>query len=151
MWFDQQRRTNGTIAPYRTTFYGLYARNAEFDNEYPFNLPKIWLDREDKIDVTKPVNFVSTNDITSGNMAFETSPYRAHDWQYSGGNSGSVVVNKALEVVGLNVDGNIESLHADYVFRDDVPRAVSAHVDGIMEALVKIYDAHHVAEELTGK
>ena len=123
--------SGGTIAPYRTTFYGLYARNAEFDNEYPFNLPKIWLDRKDKIDMTKSVNFVSTNDITVGN-------------------SGSVVVNKALEVVGVVVDGNIESLHNDFVFRDDVPRAVSAHVDGIMEALVKIYDAHRVAKELTG-
>ena len=36
------------------------------------------------------------------------------------------------------MDGNIESLHDDFVFRDDVPRAVSSHVDGIMEALVKI-------------
>ncbi len=142
---------NGTIAPYRTTFYGLYARNAEFDNEYPFNLPKIWLDRKDKIDMTKSVNFVSTNDITGGNMALEINNYGGHRWQDSGGNSGSVVVNKALEVVGLIVDGNIESLHNDFVFKDDVPRAVSVHVDGIMEALVKIYDAHRVAKELTGK
>ena len=65
--------------------------------------------------------------------------------------SASVVVNKSLEVVGLIVDGNIESLHNDFVFKDDVPRAVSAHVDGIMEALVKIYDAHRIAKELTGK
>ncbi len=141
---------NGTIAPYRTTFYGLYARNAEFDNEYPFNLPKIWLDRKDKIDMTKSVNFVSTNDITGGNMVFETR-YGGQAWHGSGGNSGSVVVNKELEVVGVVVDGNIESLHNDFVFKDDVPRSVSVHVDGIMEALVKIYDAHRVAKELTGK
>ena len=29
--------------------------------------------------------------------------------------------------------------------------SVSVHVDGIMKALVKIYDAHRVANELTGK
>jgi hypothetical protein len=137
--------------PYRTTFYGLYGRNAAFDNEFPFNLPQIWLDRRDKIDMTKSVNFVSTNDITAGNTIFEPVIAWGHRWRGTGGNSGSVVVNKALEVVGLIVDGNIESLHNDFVFRDDVPRAVSVHVDGIMEALVKIYDAHRVAKELTGK
>jgi hypothetical protein len=124
--------SGGTIASHRTTFDGLYGRSAEFDNEYPFKLPKIWLDRKDNIDMTKSVNFVSTSDITRGN-------------------SGSVVVNKELEVVGVVVDGNIESLRNDFVFKDDVARAVSAHVDGIMEALVKIYDAHRIAGELTGK
>ena len=107
---------------------GLYDHNAE----YPSKLSKIWLDRKNEIDMTKPVNFVSTNDISIGS-------------------SGSVVINKDLEVVGVVSNGNIESLYNDFVFRDDVPRAVSAHVDGIMEALVKIYDANRVVEELTGK
>ncbi len=123
--------SNGTIVPHRTTFYGLYARNAEFDDEYPFNLPEIWLDRKDTIDMTKTINFASTNDISVGS-------------------SGSVVVNKDLEVVGVVVHGNIESLHNDFVFKDDVPRAVSVHVDGIMEALVKIYDARRIVKELIG-
>ncbi len=126
--------SGSTIAPHRTMFNGLYGRSAEFENKYPFNLPQIWFDRKDKIDIKMPVNFVSTNDITAG-----------------GGSSGSVVVNKELEVVGVVVDGNIESLHNDFVYKDDVPRAVSTHVDGIMEALVKIYDAHHIAKELTGE
>jgi hypothetical protein len=139
------------VTPYRTTFDGLYARNAEFDNEYPFNLPKVWLDRKDKLDMTKTVNFASTNDITSGTMAFETSDVGTHHWRNYGGNAGSVVVNKALEVVGVAIDGNIELLHNEAVFNDDVARTVSVHVDGIMEALVKIFDADRIARELTGK
>jgi hypothetical protein len=32
-----------------------------------------------------------------------------------------------------------------------VPRSVSVHVDGIVEAMAKIYRASRVVEELTGK
>ena len=142
--------SGGKFAPHRTTFDGLYGRGRAFNNKYPFNLPQIWLDREDKIDMTKSINFVSTNDISGDHMLFE-SLGGLQRWRGAGGNFGSVVVNKELEVVGVVVDKNLESLHNDFVFRDDVPRAVSAHVDGIMEALVKIYDAHHIVEELTGE
>ncbi|MHC4851540.1 MAG: S46 family peptidase [Planctomycetota bacterium] len=123
---------NGTIAPYRTTFYGLFGRNIDFGNKHPFDLPEPWLENREKIDLTKSVNFVSTNDIT-------------------GGNSGSVVVSKELKVVGLVFDGNIESLPNNYVFRDDIPRSVSVHVDAILEAMKKIYEAERVVAELTGQ
>ena len=123
---------NGTIAPYRTTFYGLFGRSTEFNNQYPFNLPEPWTENQGKIDLSKSVNFVSTNDIV-------------------GGNSGSVVVSKDLQVVGLVFDGNIESLPNNYVFRDDIPRSVSVHVDAIMEAMKKVYGAKRVVDELTAK
>ena len=123
---------NGTIAPFRTSFYGLYARTTEFDGEYPFNIPKIWQDRKDRIDMTKAVNFVSTNDII-------------------GGNSGSPIVNSQLEVVGLIFDGNIEMLANRFLYTDEVPRAVSVHVQAIMEAMLKIYDANRVIHELLGR
>ena len=75
------------------------AAPAEFDNVYPFDLPKVWLDREKKVDMNKSVNFVSTNDII-------------------GGNSGSPVVNRELEVVGLVFDGNIEMLPNNFLYRE---------------------------------
>jgi hypothetical protein len=123
---------NGTVTPYWTSFYGLYAREHEFGGEHPFDMPQIWKDRAGQIDMTKPMDLVSTNDII-------------------GGNSGSPLVNASLEVVGLVFDGNIEMLPNRYVYRADVPRSVSVHADGIMEALKKVYDADRIVAELLGE
>ncbi|MFO1054039.1 MAG: S46 family peptidase [Planctomycetota bacterium] len=123
---------NGTVAPAFTSFYGLYARNTEFGDQHPFDMPQIWKDRRDKIDMRKPMDFVSTNDII-------------------GGNSGSPMVNSNLEVVGLIFDGNIEMLPNRYVYRAEKPRSVSVHVDGIMEGLRKVYEADRLVQELLGE
>ena len=123
---------NGTIAPWRTSFYGMYGRSVEFGNHHPFDLPEPYMKAKDKIDMSKFVNFVSTNDII-------------------GGNSGSPIINTRAEVVGLVFDGNIESLPNRYLFRDDVPRTVNVHPDAIIESLKKVYDAGALADELLGK
>ena len=123
---------NGTIAPWWTSFYGLYARSLEFGNHHPFDLPQPWLDHEKKIDLKTPINFVATNDII-------------------GGNSGSPVIDKQRRIVGLVFDGNIEMLSNRYLYRDDLPRSVSVHSAAILECLRKIYGAKHVARELLGK
>lgn len=123
---------NGTKAPYKTTLYGLYDRSLGFDQQGDFALPQRFWDKKDLLDLATPVNFVCTADII-------------------GGNSGSPVVNKNGEIVGLIFDGNIESLPGRFVYEEAKNRAVSVHTAYIMEAMKKLYDADKLVDEILGK
>ncbi|MBI5852051.1 MAG: S46 family peptidase, partial [Planctomycetes bacterium] len=123
---------NGTVAPYFTSLYGLYARNAEFGGKDPFALEPAWLDKLKSMDLSTPFCVVSTCDII-------------------GGNSGSPMIDKDLGVVGLVFDGNIESLGNRFVYTDTVARTVSVHPAIIVEAMRKIYGASKLADEFEGK
>ena len=122
---------NGTLAPPKTTLYGLFERSHEFDGRSPFELAPRWRAAEKALDLSTPIDFVCTTDII-------------------GGNSGSPVVNRAGELVGLVFDGNIESLVGDYVYDEATNRTVAVHSAGMTEALLKVYDAGALVEELLG-
>jgi len=109
-----------------TTFLGLYELEA---GAPPYRLPKRWLDRKALLKLDTPYNSVNTADII-------------------GGNSGSPVVNRNGELVGIIFDGNIQQLPNRFLYTDQVARSVAVHAAGIVEALQKIYGAQGLVREL---
>jgi hypothetical protein len=122
----------GQKIPWATTLGGTFEHAEAHENKEPFELPAIWKERKGKLNLSTPFNFVSTADII-------------------GGNSGSPVVNREGELVGIIFDGNIQSLVLDYIYTDQEARAVAVHSAGILEALRKVYAADRLVGELTGK
>jgi len=119
---------NGTIAPTTTTYFGMYDRYYSFGKIFPWSLPERWLNPP--LDLLKaPFNTISTNDII-------------------GGNSGSPLINKNKEAVGLIFDGNIESLPGSFIFDDELNRTVSVHAGGIYAALKYVYKADRIVKEI---
>lgn len=119
----------GQPQPPWTTLGGAFQHSAEHHNRAPFNLPPRWLKGKDQLNLSTPLNFVSTADII-------------------GGNSGSPVVNRKGQFVGIIFDGNLESLVWDFIYTDQVGRALAVHSAAIEETLRKLYDAGTLADEL---
>jgi len=124
--YEEQGRT---IPPF-TNFAGLYARAAAHESQPPYRIVDRWVDKKAALKLETPFNFVSTLDIV-------------------GGNSGSPVVNRAGEVVGVIFDGNIQSLPGYFIYDAGVNRAVSVDARGILEALRTVYGAERLVSEIT--
>ena len=122
-------RENGKWIPPFTTFGGMFRRAAQHNNKYPYQLPERWHNKKPSLTLSLPINFVSTNDSV-------------------GGNSGSPVINKAAEIVGVIFDGNIQALVGNFIYDDTQNRAISVDSRGIVEALRKVYGAIEITDEL---
>jgi hypothetical protein len=120
---------DGKPVPAFTTLAGLYERAKDMKERPPFDLPARWEKGRSRLNLKAPYNFVSTADII-------------------GGNSGSPVVNRDGEFVGIIFDGNIQSLPLDYAYEDKQARAVSVDSAAILEGLDKIYHAKELVREL---
>jgi hypothetical protein len=119
----------GQPVPAWTTLGGIFEHEQRHGDREPWKLPPRWHAARDLIDAETPFNFVCTNDII-------------------GGNSGSPVLNRQAELVGVIFDGNIQSLTSDYYYSDAVGRAVAVHSSAVREALRNIYKAGDLADEL---
>lgn len=131
----------GTVKPYQidgwsvpayTTFHGLYERALGFGEKNDYSISEQITKNKEKINSSSKINFCSTHDIT-------------------GGNSGSPVINKKGEIVGLIFDGNAYSHSLSYTYSDEKARAISVHIGGIEELLAKVYKANHLIKELKTK
>ena len=125
-------QVEGVDLPFHTTFGGAFERAEKQGNREPFVLPKRWLKSKDKLDLTTPFNFVSTADTI-------------------GGNSGSPVLNRAGELVGINFDRNRHGLVRNFVYTEEQARHIAVHSRGVLEALRTLYDAPDLARELVGE
>ncbi|MBI1754026.1 MAG: S46 family peptidase [Acidobacteria bacterium] len=129
---------NGTLVQPFTTMHGLLDRFEGWGGQGAnqgrdtWRLPERWLAKRSALDLATPYNFITSNDII-------------------GGNSGSPVVDRKGELVGLAFDGNIESLSGRYFYEGRTNRTVSVDARAILEALAKVYEAPHLVAELTAK
>jgi peptidase S46-like protein len=122
----------GEKLSFHTTFTQVFERHAALGGKEPFDLPARWLASKDKLDFGTPFNFVSTADTI-------------------GGNSGSPVLNRAGELVGINFDRNRHGLVRNFVYTDHQARHIAVHSRAVLEALRKLYPADSLVKELTGK
>jgi hypothetical protein len=125
---------NGTMTQPFTTIAGLFDRAWGWGPEAEhgwYALPKRWMDKQPTLTMSTPLGFAHAVDII-------------------GGNSGSSVVDRNGELVGLIYDGNIESLPGNYYYDGKVNRGVSLDARAILEVLDKVFDAKHLADELRG-
>lgn len=120
----------GTPVQFHTTFAGLFERATAQGRRAPFLLPERWEAGKRKLDLDTPFNFVSTADTI-------------------GGNSGSPVLNRAGELVGINFDRNRHGLVRNFVYTEERARHISVHSAGVLEALRKIYSATNLLQELS--
>ena len=120
---------DGQQIPAWTNIGGAFEHEKKHQGQTDYVLPASWKKVEASLTKATPFNFVSTADII-------------------GGNSGSPVVNRAGELVGLIFDGNVQSLSGNYVYTDKQARSVSVHSSAIREALQTVYGADGIVREL---
>lgn len=122
---------DGQTIPAWTRLGGLYERCAKFGDQGEFDLPDLWFERKDALDLATPMNFVCTVDST-------------------GGSSGSPIFDAQRRIVGVLFDGNEQATENEFIYQDGAARAVVLASDAMLEALEAVYQAPAIVAELRG-
>ena len=125
----RQFEYNGTIAPYKTTYYGLFDRYYSFNAKFPWDLPDRWVNHPKDFEMSTPLNFITDIDVI-------------------GGQSGSPIVNRNGEFVGIAFDGNVESIVGSFIYMPENNRSVTVAAEAIVQALRDIYKAERIVKEI---
>jgi hypothetical protein len=122
-------RQDGADIPWATRLGGYFERSAAHGEAPPFNLPAALAAAKSKLALDTPLDFATTHDII-------------------GGNSGSPVVDRDGDFVGVIFDGNIWGLPNRFAFDAELSRAIAVDARTMLEVLRKVYPAGHLADEL---
>ena len=142
------RVTYGTVSPYSprdgitkgpfTTVEGIVEK---VTGKAPFEAPQGLIDAvkekrygqfRDPVLGTVPVNFLTSADTT-------------------GGNSGSAVMNKRGELIGLNFDSTYESITKDWYFDTAITRAIHLDIRYMLWVMQEVDHADNLLKEMTIK
>ena len=142
------RVTYGTVSPYSprdgitkgpfTTVEGIVEK---VTGKAPFEAPQGLIDAvkqkrygqfRDPVLGTVPVNFLTSADTT-------------------GGNSGSAVMNKRGELIGLNFDSTYESITKDWYFDTAITRAIHLDIRYMLWVMKEVDHADNLLQEMTIK
>ncbi|PVX37393.1 dipeptidyl-peptidase 7 [Janthinobacterium sp. 78] len=142
------RVTYGTVSPYSprdgltkgpfTTVEGIVEK---VTGKAPFEAPQGLIDAvkqkrygqfRDPVLGTVPVNFLTSADTT-------------------GGNSGSAVMNKRGELIGLNFDSTYESITKDWYFDTAITRAIHLDIRYMLWVMQEVDHADNLLQEMTIK
>lgn len=121
---------------YFTTLDGVIAKE-DPQNAYEFAVPdklkELYRERDYGPYAEKgvlPVNFITTNDIT-------------------GGNSGSPVMNRKGELIGLAFDGNWEAMSGDTVFEPRLQRTICVDIRYVLFIIDRFAGDTRLIDEMT--
>jgi len=121
---------NGTVAAPFTTVYGLYGHHAGATGDGS-GLPSRWASPPEDLDRSVPLTRIASTDMQ--------------------GAYGGPLVDRSLQLVGIQIDDNVQGAAGAFLFLPQRMRTVAIDVRGMLEGLSSVYEAEALIEELEGE